>query len=312
MRAKSILFIAALAVLTACGGGKKKEDKVEKAKGTMKIGNQEVAIYKGGVFKMNQSEKPSTIFPHGCGELTGHQIANQLYEGLVRLNQGTLKVENALAEDVNVSEDATVFTYTLRKGVKFHDDVCFKGGKGREVTANDFKYCLDQLCTPTTLTKTKQNELGGLVKSKILGAQEYYDACNDGQAPEGGVEGIKVLDDYTLEITLAEPFAGFNKIMSTPAGWVFPKEAVEAYGEEMRDHPVGTGPFMAKSIDLNKAVFLKRNPNYWDMDEHGNELPYLDGLKFTFIPEKKTEFQSFNKGDLDMVWRIPVDEVQNY
>jgi peptide/nickel transport system substrate-binding protein len=68
---------------------------------------------------------------------------------------------------------------------------------------------------------------------------------------------------------------------------------------------------MKKNVDLSKSVYLQRNENYWDVDEHGNKLPYLEILKFTFMSEKKTEFQAFNKGELDMVWKIPIDELNN-
>ena len=312
MRIIHILGLALAVSLTACGGGGKKDAEVTKAKGTIKgTDGETISIYKGGVFKMNQVDKPTTLFPHGVGELTGHNIANQLYEGLVKLDQATLEVKPCLAEDIQINEDGTVFTYTLRKGVKFHDDPCFKNAEDRILVAQDVKYCFDQLCTPNSKTKTKQNELGGLVLSKIKGAQEYFDSFGAGSPLEGGVEGVKVIDDHTIEVTLVESFAGFNNILSTPAGWIFPEEAVDKYEEAMRDHPVGTGPFMGKTVKLDKNVYLKRNPEYWDTDEHGNALPYLEMLKFTFTPEKKAEFLNFNKGDLDMVWRIPVDEIDN-
>ena len=260
---------------------------------------------------MNQDSKPSSLFPHGIGELNAHHIASQVYQGLVKLNQQTLEVENCLAEKVDVNEDATVYTYHLRKGVFFHDDDCFEDGKGREVKAHDFKYCLDQLCTPMDMTKTKDNQIGDFVITKVKGAKQFYNACVEGNVPPEGVEGINVIDDYTLEIVLAEPFAGFNKIMATAVGWVYPKEAVEVYGEEMRTHMVGTGPFISKLVDFDDHVFLQRNEHYWEVDSFGNELPYLDGLKYSFLADKQVEFNEFNKGNLDMVWPIPVDEIDN-
>lgn len=313
MRINYILGLALCITMVSCGGGKKKSDDLEKAKGEMvdEQGNK-VNINFGGIFKMNQVDKPSTLFPHGVGELTGHNIANQVYEGLVKLSQDSLIVKPCLAESYTVNEDATVFTYKLRKNVLFHDDKCFNGDDAaRTFDANDVKFCLDQLCTPSSKTKTKKNDLSGLVLSKIKGAQEYHDSFSNGDGAEGGVSGIKVIDDYTIEITLAEPFASFNQVMTTPAGWIFPKEAVDYYEAEMGMNPVGTGPFKNKTVDLSKNVILVKNESYWDKDENGNALPYLSGLKFTFIPEKKTEFLGFNKGDLDMVWKIPVDEIDN-
>jgi len=313
MRINYILAICMSAILVSCGGSKKDGDKLQEAKGKVvdESGN-EIGINFGGIFKMNQVNKPSTLFPHGVGELTGHQIANQVFEGLVKLSQDSLIVKPCLAESFSISDDAKVFTYKLRQDVMFHDDPCFKGdSEARKFKAEDVKFCLDQLCTPSASTISMKNDLSGLVLSKIMGAQAYYDSFKDKTTPEGGVEGVKVLDDYTIEITLSEPFAGFNQIMTTPAGWIFPEEALTFYGTKIGSNPVGTGAFKKKAVDLNKNVILVKNEAYWDTDENNNPLPYLAGLKFTFIPEKKTEFLGFNKGDLDMVWIIPVDEIEN-
>jgi peptide/nickel transport system substrate-binding protein len=126
----------------------------------------------------------------------------------------------------------------------------------------------------------------------------------------GGVAGVKVLNDTTLEITLAQPYAAFNMIAATPALWVFPKEAHEKYGAEMRVKMVGTGAFRQKKIESD-VVFLERNPDYWEFDEFGNQLPYLEGLKITFRKEKNQELMDFKKGNYDMVFQLPIKEIKN-
>ncbi|MBL4654562.1 MAG: ABC transporter substrate-binding protein, partial [Bacteroidia bacterium] len=95
---------------------------------------------------MNEVENFRSLFPLSIGDVVSHRIANQIYEGLVSFSQNDLTIQPRLAEKWEVSEDAMTYTFNLRKGVKFHDDECFEGGKGREVTANDFKYCFDRLC----------------------------------------------------------------------------------------------------------------------------------------------------------------------
>ncbi len=316
MSMKKIFWVLMIgAVVTACGEGKsdadKEKAKIQEANGKLETADGKmIQIFKGGVFKMNQMQIPSSYFPHGTIELSGAQILNQVYQGLVKFNQEDLTVINCLAESRDMDSSATVFTYKLRKGVKFHDDACFDGNKGREITANDFKYCLEMLCKPSAETKVKDNKLFPLVENKIKGAKEFYDSYASG-SPLEGVEGIQVLDDYTLQITLNEPFASFDDVLATPLGYVFPKEAVEKYGEDFKRKMIGTGPFRQKNEITDRAIFLERNPNYWEKDEHGNQLPYLDMVKVTFVSQKKSEFEKFNTGGLDMVWKIPVDEIQN-
>ncbi|MCB0370428.1 MAG: ABC transporter substrate-binding protein, partial [Bdellovibrionales bacterium] len=101
------------------------------------------------------------------------------------------------------------------------------------------------------------------------------------------------------------------KILSHPACWSYPKEAVDMYGVDMRINCVGTGPFRVKTIKESETVILERNPDYWEKDQYGNQLPYLDGIKFSFIKEKKAELLEFRKGNLDMVYRLPLEMIKD-
>ena len=78
------------------------------------------------------------------------------------------------------------------------------------------------------------------------------------------------------------------------------------YGGDLRAHTVGTGPFMIKNKDINEDVELRmvKNPNYWEKDGNGNQLPYLDVVKITFNNNKKVELTNFRKGNLDMVYQL--------
>jgi peptide/nickel transport system substrate-binding protein len=76
---------------------------------------------------------------------------------------------------------------------------------------------------------------------------------------------------------------------------------------KMREHCVGTGPFRIKAIEQDESVFLERNPDYWGIDSFGNQLPYLDAVKFSFIKDDKIEMLSFADDKLEMKYRIPLD-----
>jgi peptide/nickel transport system substrate-binding protein len=294
---KIIIPIIALAFIFSCGTEETTEGGLRPLKG---------GKYAGGVFRMNEVEDFRNLYPLDITEVTSHHIANQIYEGLVKLSQKDLSVVPCLAESWTKNNDATVWTFKIRKGVKFQNDECFDGGEGRKISAKDFKWCFDNLCTASPHNQMYANTF----KKRVKGADEYYQSTKDKKPLEGGVSGVKVIDDYTLEITLTNPLAGFLNILSFQGCYLYPKEALDKYGEDgMRARAVGTGAFMLKTIKEGEAVILERNPDYWATDADGNPLPYLDAVRFSFIKEKKQELLEFKKGNLDMQYRIPTENI---
>jgi oligopeptide transport system substrate-binding protein len=296
LRLLSTLIISST-ILISCGGDNQNGRVNRTAKGD---------VFYGGVFRVNEVEDFRNLFPLSVTEVASHRITNQVYEGLVKLSQADLTILPSLAERWDINEDATSFTFYLRKNVMFHDDECFPEGKGREVTAQDFKYCFDRLCTDSP-----DNHGFWVFKEKVAGALEYFNSTTAKKPLPGGVSGVKVIDNYTIQIDLIYPFAGFLNILTTPYSWVFPREAYEKYGVEMRTKCVGTGPFMVKNIKEGQAVVLERNADYWNYDEFGNQLPYLDAIKFTFLKEKKSELLEFKRGNLEMVYRLPLEMIKD-
>lgn len=288
-------LVIAVVFLCSCNSGKQSSGK--------KVGNGGV-VY-GGVFRINEVEDFRSLFPHDIKDVVSHRIAQQIYEGLVKLNQRDLTVIPNIAERWEVNSEATSFKFFLHKGVFFHEDACFPDGKGREVKASDIKYCFDLLCT-----SRQDNELYKLIfKNKVVGAEEYFQSTISKKPLPEGVKGVKVIDDYTLQIDLMYPIGSFLQMLSHNSCYIFPKEAVEKYGVEMRIKCVGTGPFIIKNIKESEAVILERNPKYWKKDANGNQLPFLDAIKVTFLKEKKSELLEFKKGNLDMVFQLPLEMI---
>ena len=226
---------------------------------------------------------------------------------MVKLNKRNLKVEPLLAESISINDDGTLYTFNLRDSVFFHDDPCFPNGKGRMLNAHDVKYCFDLLCS-----SIDGNRTSSYFTSIVVGAQDHYAATAKGEYPEGGVKGIKVVDDFTITIELVSSYSYFLKILSQACCTIFPKEAYDKYGLDLRAHTVGTGPFTLKNKDINENVELRmvRNENYWENDEYGNPLPYLDVIKISFNNNKKIELTNFKKGNIDMVYQLPVEELE--
>jgi oligopeptide transport system substrate-binding protein len=152
-------------------------------------------------------------------------------------------------------------------------------------------------------------QFGITFKGRVEGAEEYYQSTIEKKPLAGGVSGVKVINDHTLQVVLKHPFAGFLNILTMPGCWLYPKEAVAKYGSDIRVNCIGTGAFQIKNLKEGDAVVLERNKNYWAVDDNGNQLPFLDGLKYSFIKDKKSELYEFKKGNLDMTFRLPIEMI---
>ncbi len=113
------------------------------------------------------------------------------------------------------------------------------------------------------------------------------------------ITGIKAINDSILTIELTKPFSPFLSILTMTYGFVYPKEAVEFYGERFGQNPVGTGPFKFVKWDIDKELIYEKNSKYWDKDKNGNPLPYLDGINITFTQSSETEFLDFQNDKYD-------------
>lgn len=258
-------------------------------------------VYMGGVMRMNEVEAFKSLNPIAVNEIVGFHIGTQLFEGLVKFDQNDLSIKPAIARSWETNENQTEWTFHIRQGVMFHADACFADGKGRELKASDIKFCFDKLCT----ADPNNAQFDVTFKDRVVGANETFEASKTGKALN--VSGIKVINDTTLTITLKSPFAGFLNVIAMPGCWIYPKEALDKYALDLRVHPVGTGPFQLETVKEGEVLIMKKNPNYYGVDKDGNKLPYLDGLKYTFIREKKAEILEFKSGNLDMVYRLPVE-----
>jgi peptide/nickel transport system substrate-binding protein len=292
---KLLVVLSFVTLLWSCGSDKNKAGEKRIAKGPVSY---------GGVLKMNEVEDFKNLFPLSIIEQQSLSIASQVYQGLVKFSQADLTILPSLAESWAVNENSTIFTFKIRKGIKFHNDPCFEGNEGRELTAKDVKYCFDKICESNTM-----NQGFFLFKDRVKGANEYFQSTKNKKPLPNGVEGIKVVDDYTIQIDLIKPYSGFLSLLGMQYAWIYPKEAYDKYGMEMRTKCVGTGPFIIKEVKEGEAVILSRNEEYWDTDEHGNQLPYLDAVKITFIKEKKAELLEFRKGNLDFVYQLPLEMI---
>lgn len=241
------------------------------------------------IFNLNISQGIETLEPVMSNSSYSIWGVQQIMEGLVEFDHGK-NIVPCIAKSWAISSDGITYTFSLRNDVMFHDDECFKStnGKGRKVAASDFKFCLERVNNPKSKTR-------GLwvFRDKIKGAKEF----SEGKSNE--ISGIKAVNDTTLSIELNNAFSPFLSLLTMTYGFVYPKEAVEHYGEQFGFHPVGTGPFKFNHWNIDKDLILDKNPAYWEKDSKGAPLPYLDGVKITFTQSSETEFLDFQNGKYD-------------
>jgi oligopeptide transport system substrate-binding protein len=233
------------------------------------------------IFNINLDQNLTSLDPAFARNQNAIWMINQIYNGLVQVDS-TLKTVPCIAKTWQMSEDGLTYTFNLRNDVYFQDDPIFKNGKGRKVSASDFAYSFNRLIDPKVASS------GGWIFSDKVKDQSNFVALNDS----------------TFQIKLTRPFPPFMSLLTSQYCSVVPKEVVEHYGKEFRSHPVGTGPFKFKYWKEDEILVLLKNERYWEKDNNGQQLPYLDALRATFITDKQSGFMSFLKKDLDFYYSV--------
>jgi len=214
---------------------------------------------------------------------------------------------NLAASMPSISDDGLTYRIQIKEGVLFQDNESFPNGEGRELTAHDFVFSIKRIFDPKTNSNGKW-----LFRDIIKGLDKW---SNEGANYSTDIEGLRAIDDYTIQIKLNKPYPQLLNVLATPYSSVVPKEAVEFYGDEFGNKIVGSGPFTLKSLSATKAI-LAKNTNYrseavdinfegYSDAEHGfsgvksidgKHPPFVDKIHVNFIAEKSTRWNSFTKG----------------
>jgi oligopeptide transport system substrate-binding protein len=256
-------------------------------------------------------------------QYSGDEVG-KLYEGLLQFSylKRPYVLEPALAAAMpEASADGKVYTFKLKQGVLFQDDPCFKEtqGKGRELTAEDFVFSFKRLADP------KNSSPGWWVfENRIKGLDAWRDAASKAGAADyaAPVEGLKALDRYTLRLELNQAAHVFLYTLAMTFTKAVPKEAVEAYGKEFINHPVGTGPFRLESFNGSSRIVYVRNPTYRKeyypsegeagdkeaglLADAGKPLPLADKVIVEVHVESQPLWLQFMAGNIDRIV-IPKD-----
>lgn len=230
------------------------------------------------IFRYNEFNGIPTLDPAFARNQAIMWPVHQIFSTLVEVDD-SMHIKPLLAERWEVSGDRKEILFYLRQDVRFHDDACFKNGKGRLMNAEDVVYSLQRIIDPSVASP---------------GAWIF-----NGKLDSLG--GITALNDTVVRIKLLKPFQPIMGILTMQYCSIVPREAVDFYGNDFRRHPVGTGPFRFIAWEEGQALVLRKNENYFEKDENGKSLPYLDGIKISFLDSRATEFLQLQMGNLDFI-----------
>jgi len=217
-----------------------------------------------GTLTVALPSEPATLDPHKGNTRYNYLFNSNMFEGLmVRNDQADLVP--GLAESYTVSPDGLTYTFTLRKGVKFHD--------GSSLTADDVKFSLERAINPAT-----KNPLLAYVRS---------------------IASIDVIDANRVSLTLKEKDAIFLKKL-TFSGWIVPRAYLQQVGEEgFARRPIGSGPFKFVSRSINERIEMQAN------DQHWGWVPKVRTLVLRTVPEDAVRLGMLQTGEADIVAEMP-------
>lgn len=227
-----------------------------------------------GIYRRPLGGDPATLDPARISDVYSRSVAQQIFDGLVTFDQ-TLAITPALAQYWKASRDGLIWTFTLRKGVKFHH--------GREVTADDVVFSFTRILDP----RLKSSAADAF--APVKGAREF----REGRAKT--VAGLVALDPYTVQIVLTESFAPFVSVLAMGHAKIVPRDIVEQRGSDFGVQPIGTGPFRLSHWERGKSITLVANPEYFE------GAPRLRRVMYRIFPGEQSVamFEEFRKGNLE-------------
>ena len=226
------------------------------------------------VFRYNEHKNIGSLDPAFSKDLADIWATHQLFNGLVQMDD-QLNVKPCIAKNWTITDSAKTYTFNLRNDVFFHKHKLFGNDSTRYVSASDFVYSFNRLRDKSIASP------GSWVLNKV--------------------ENFSAINDSVFQIKLKQPFPAFLGLLTMKYCSVVPKEIVEHYGNDFRSNPIGTGPFKFKRWEENLKLVFRKNSHYFETDAKGQQLPYLESVAITFLPDKQSEFLQFAQGNIDFV-----------
>lgn len=255
----------------------------------------------GGVLRISSKSKKPTIFPLANNTIEAQRLQQLIFEPLLKPAQNERGWRYCLASQIELNSKRNQVLIHLKKNIHFTDNPCFRFHTS-ELSAEDVAFSLSLACTQQ---EKIQQEL--LLPKLIVGGERFYH--NKSNPIQTYVSGIRVIDNYTLQIKLTSAYNHFFNLLTSPSLGILSKQAAKYYGPNIASHPVGTGPFLLQNKLKNTYIF-ERNPSYWRHDKYGNQLPYLDRVELSCGASGQLAQKLFLKNKLDLLFDLPLDDLR--
>jgi ABC-type transport system substrate-binding protein len=267
--------------------------------------------------------------PAQINDLYSRVITAHIFEGLYTYDHlaRPSKVKPLTADGMPVSSpDFRVWTVKIKPGIYFADDPAFKGKK-RELVAQDYVYAMKRFADPAL----KSPMWPGLELDRHTGLNELRAEAVKNKKPfdyDREIAGVRALDRYTLRFEVAEPRPRFiDGLASSGTFGAVAREVIEAYGDDISAHPVGTGPFVLRQWRRGSQIVLEKNPGYREMTYDaepaaddaegqailarlkGRRIPMIDRVEVSIINESQPRWLSFINHEFDLIERVPPEFV---
>jgi len=230
------------------------------------------------VFRYNQPSAVNSLDPAFSKDQATMWIANQLFNGLVQIDKD-LNIKPCLATKWDISDDGLTYTFHLRDDALFHPHELLANEAERKLTAHDVVYSFSRIIDP---------------KIASPGAWIFNDKIDK-------TEPFKAIDDQTFQLKLLKPFRPVLGILSMQYCSVISQKIGTHYGKELRTNPIGTGAFQYKHWKEGDVLILDKNETYWERNEKGVQLPFLDIIRISFNENKQAAYLEFMKEKLDFI-----------
>ena len=237
---------------------------------------------KGGTLAVNVGSDPDTIDPALNSAVDGATLIIHVFEGLYTLDKDGVPVPGQ-AKDVQISDDGTVYTFTLRDGLKWSD--------GKPVTANDFVYAWNRAIDPETA-------------ADYAYMFEVIDGYDEGKL------NVTAPDDKTLVVKLKNRVPYFLELTAFPAFSPVRQDIVEQYGDAWATKPetyIGNGPYKVTEWVPGSHITMTKNENYWNYKNLG-----MQNIKFVLMDDPGAQLNAFIKGEILFTDEIPNDEIDTW
>ena len=254
--------------------------------------------YAGGSFKMALDNTPSTFIAREVNDIYSFELLSQVMEGLVSFNADDLSLQPQIAEKWSINSDGTVFTFTIRDDVYFHENPVFGSMEDRKLTVDDVLFTFEKACKPNAEGNPTAAYLF-LLANQVKGAKEYY----EGKAKS--ISGIKVKKNK-VEITLINPDQTYINKLANLSASIVSRKIVEA---DKETDVVGTGPFCFTKPTEEETYVLLKNQDYYMVDNKGNALPYLDSVVFYVQTRKLEQLEMFEQGKTLLISGLPTSRI---